>query len=513
MRIRTLFIITLAMSGPAASAVPATWTLTDDRFRQKSVRLESITDGQFNFATADGPFALKSEKFLSLERPIGNVNASGQFALHIAGGDTLFGSPGGVKDGRLTWKTDAFGELRVKLSDCRALVRRDAAAPVDQIDDKRVEDVVGFSNGDAQKGFIADVDAEQIVLDIGDSRIPREIASIHYILFASPARAAAGDESAIRVRLVDGSALTASTVRTRNDGLIMTVRDGDEREVPLDALAALEHLNGPVAWVSVRMPVSIEQTNFVIEHPPSFPTRMNRTVDGKPIRFGKTTYSRGIGVHARSVIVFNVDPAYPWFRTQYAIDPDQPRTDKADVTVRIKADDKILHEVAHFRGGHLSPVVLVDLSGARQLTLEVDFGANAESQDRFNWIESAYLKHKPAADDPPAATSGPATNPAPATTPSSGPATKPTTGPSAIPVLPMRPLPIPIPIPSTAPAPIEPGRPEKPAKAIQPVDPIEPATMPSPIILPEVPSLIDPPTRPEAEPKRRRSTNPSNMGD
>ena len=59
------------------------------------------------------------------------------------------------------------------------------------------------------------------------------------------------------------------------------------------------------------------------------------------------------------------------------------------------------------RAAMLSPAVVLDLAGAKTLTLEVDYGENYDVQDRFNWIEPALLRSKPA---PPASTS-PSTQP------------------------------------------------------------------------------------------------------
>ena len=42
----------------------------------------------------------------------------------------------------------------------------------------------------------------------------------------------------------------------------------------------------------------------------------------------------------------------------------------ADVTVRIKLDGKTVHEQPGFKAGALSPVVVIDLNGAKALTLD-----------------------------------------------------------------------------------------------------------------------------------------------
>jgi hypothetical protein len=150
----------------------------------------------------------------------------------------------------------------------------------------------------------------------------------------------------------------------------------------------------------------------------SWPARMDRAVDGEPIRFGERTFSRGIGVHSYSRITFPIDPAMRAFRTQYAIAGDWPY---ANVTVRIKLDSQVAYEKKDVRGGVLASPVLIDLNGhAQTLTLEVDYGQNYDVQDRFNWIEPALLRVKPEPPPPPA--------PAPAPAP---PTSSPTTIPSA----------------------------------------------------------------------------------
>jgi hypothetical protein len=42
--------------------------------------------------------------------------------------------------------------------------------------------------------------------------------------------------------------------------------------------------------------------------------------------------------------------------------------------------------------GKLHGPVRIDVSGAKQVTLEVDFGRNGDIQDRFDWIEPGLVK-------------------------------------------------------------------------------------------------------------------------
>jgi hypothetical protein len=119
------------------------------------------------------------------------------------------------------------------------------------------------------------------------------------------------------------------------------------------------------------------------------PAKMGQSVDGDPIHIAEKTYPHSIGAHAYSRLVYALDPAYNTFRTEYAIDGNLPY---ANVTIRIKLDDKLAHEQKDVTANTpLKPVVL-DVTGAKQLTLEVDYGRTYDVQDRVNWIEPALLK-------------------------------------------------------------------------------------------------------------------------
>jgi NPCBM/NEW2 domain-containing protein len=115
-------------------------------------------------------------------------------------------------------------------------------------------------------------------------------------------------------------------------------------------------------------------------------------VDGsRELRFGGKSFRRAIGVHAYSRLTWPLDGKYAAFRTQYAVDE---RLSHADMTVRVKLGDKVAYEKQNVRAGTLSPVISVDLGGAKSLTLEVDYGSGTDVQDRLVWLEPALLKKK-----------------------------------------------------------------------------------------------------------------------
>ena len=164
-------------------------------------------------------------------------------------------------------------------------------------------------------------------------------------------------------------------------------------------VVSIEQVNGPVSWLSTRSPVeNIYVPYFGKEQ--LFPARMDADYKGDEIRFRDRRFVRGIGVHAYSRLSWDLEGAgYAAFRARYAIDGDAPL---ADVTVRVKLDEQVAYEQQHVRAGLLSSVVLLDVSKAKRLTLEVDFGDNGSAQDRLNWIEPALLKTMPPPEPVPA---------------------------------------------------------------------------------------------------------------
>ncbi|HYO10063.1 MAG TPA: NPCBM/NEW2 domain-containing protein, partial [Tepidisphaeraceae bacterium] len=293
------------------------------------------------------------------------------------------------------------------------------------------EDVVTLGNGDTVRGIISEIADGNVTVQVGGAPTPVPFDSVQTISFAATGAAAQTVQRAVRVRLADDSVITAPSVRTQGDQLVLALGSaggapgaggaggaggtgggggaGRARQVPLSAVTGIEQLNGPVSWLSSRQPGENVQTPFLET---ARPARMDRTVAGRPIRFGDRAFARGIGVAPYSRLVFPLDAArkagYQSFRTQYAVDG---AGQYADVTVRIKLDDAVVHEKPSVTAGALSPVIVVPLGGsARTLTLEVDFGGNYNVQDRLNWIEPALVKQNPVppSSPPPAAAVPPA---------------------------------------------------------------------------------------------------------
>jgi hypothetical protein len=377
----------LALFSPARAAGP--WTLTTADFRTQSAALDSIDAAGVHVSANAGEKVIPFDQFLDLTRPVAVMTPTGKFLLVLIGDDHISGEPVRIKGNDLIWSNSMLGEIAIPMKRVIALTRPGSAPPPAQ----RKEDVVTLANGDSIRGIVADFADGKVSVqaDAGNSDVP--LTSISQISFSATPGAAA-TLNGFRVRFDDGSTIVAESLKLAGEKVELLLRANSAVSVDVGKIAAIEQSNGPVSWLSARPP----SENIYIPFIGSAQTgaaKMNRNWTGlDPIRFGTQEYGRGIGVHSYSRLSWPLDGSYEALRTLYAIDTKDANT-RADVTVRILLDDKVVYEQAHVRAGTLSPVIIQDLKGAKKLTLEVDYGDNMDTQDRLNWIEPALLKHKP----------------------------------------------------------------------------------------------------------------------
>ena len=405
-----IFAALLGVCLCGAAMADEDWSLTTADFQRQAVAVKSLEEAGLSVTKHGTDRLVPLTQFLMLSRGQGAAASKGT-CLCMVSGDRIGGELMGMKDDKLTWWSGALGEMTISVRDVRAFVPADVSSET-LVDHS--EDVVVLVNRDTAGGIITSIDAQKLVIQPtgGDATsLPR--ASVSAIYFASAGRPAGADAPGYRIGFTDGSVFTVATVRIESGKLIVRLAGKGEvadRTVDMASVRSIEQLNGPVGWLSSRKALSSDQVAFSADQ--AFPARMDRNVKGGPIMFGNRTFDRGIGVHANSKLVYELDGTFKGFRTQYAVDG-AGDVRYANVTVRILVDDKVVSEQGGFKAGVLAPVVSADLEGHKTLTLEVLAGnGNFGTQDRLNWIEPALLREKP--------------TPAPAVPAATSPASKPT---------------------------------------------------------------------------------------
>lgn len=355
--------------------------------REGSVRLSGPSVGAGS--------TLPVEQLVELQREGTPVQAAPESADHLtlwlSDNQKLVGRPRELQGETLVWQTALLGDVPVPLRELVSMTRS-GLTPTSSTGEPPVQDEVRLRNGDIVRGILGATDETTLTVesDTGPTPVPLDaVAEVRFARTAIPP-ASADRQQAFRLMLSDGTSVGVDSVELDAQQARLLL---DEARQPVtvqtDHVVSIQHTNGPVSWLSDRS-ADVRYTPMLSEH---YPPAIGLTVDGIAIRLSGQTYSHSIGMHARTSMTWLLDGSYATFRMQYIV---RPELRLADAVVRVKVDDRTVHETT-VRAGHTSSQIEADVASAKSLTLEVDYGEGGATQDRVEFIQPALLRAASAA--------------------------------------------------------------------------------------------------------------------
>ena len=118
--------------------------------------------------------------------------------------------------------------------------------------------------------------------------------------------------------------------------------------------------------------------------------RVDKSFNGKPLQLAEGQIAKGIAVHSRTVLHYDLGGSFDEFRSKLGFQ--QPEGKPGQVDVRVIGDGKVLFEKADAKGDQPSTDINVKVSGVKELTLEVDFGKNQDVGDRVVWGNARLIR-------------------------------------------------------------------------------------------------------------------------
>jgi hypothetical protein len=373
-------LLFLLVSQAAAGTV---WNLTDSQFHSRSISVDSIDSAGIHY----GSELLSWNDVFEISQPATtSAPANGRLSLIFRGGDKLYGDPASFNGDTLQWNSDSVGKMSFPVESLIGILQR--AYTGADLDETRTDDVIHLANGDTMHGIVNAITSAGVTLQVGDATPTLGWDAISAVLFATPpGNPAHSQKRSFRISLAGEEAIDAADVSLTNGQLTLTLADKSTRQLYAGSVYGIEQLNGPVEWLTFLKPSKNIYRPLFSE---SFPTRFDKTVaDDKPITQRYPAFHHGIGCHSYSKLDYSLEGDWAGFRTQFAIDSDSPL---ADVTVRIYLDDKPVFEEKNVKAGRMHPVVAIPLEGAKTLSLEVDYGENFATEDRFVWLDPALVR-------------------------------------------------------------------------------------------------------------------------
>jgi hypothetical protein len=271
-------------------------------------------------------------------------------------------------------------------------------------------DVLLYRNGDTARGAVTGFvnGGAKFTPDGGTAReVPfKDLAAIGFNPRFARVRKPKGPYA--HLVLTDGTRLDVTELAIKDSSLVAKAVCGPAIEVPLKQLVALDVLQGPAVYLSDLKPKKAESVGFLGG---GWPWSADRTVRGQPLRLlteappdraadpkvptgpveiWETTADKGIGTHPKTVLTYDLAGKYARFEANVGLDAATGKRGRADVRVLLDGKEVDLPGLKALAAGPAVPI-RVDVKGAKELTLVVDFGPTGDVQADVNWGEARLV--------------------------------------------------------------------------------------------------------------------------
>tara|TARA_R110002095_G_scaffold48063_5_gene42791 strand:- start:1411 stop:2610 length:1200 start_codon:yes stop_codon:yes gene_type:complete len=290
------------------------------------------------------------------------------------------------------------GELKIPLETIQAAFFQWPATAQSQtqliqkiVPQDQKSDLFYLKNGDFLEGEFLGFDARMFRFEsrAGETSVPRSgiqffCINPELINFPQP------DQLRYRIRLTDGSRVVVSSLALNRDLITARTLFGAELKCNLKRLVSITPSGGQVVSLSQLKPSAYQFTPYLSQ---KWGWQQNRNVLSGPLVVGGQEFVSGLGMHSAAEMRYQLDGKYAAFQTEVGID--DSTNGAGDVEVTVLVDQRVAFQQS-IRGAEQQAVVVprIDLSGARELILKVDFGKNADIQDHLNWCRPVLILKK-----------------------------------------------------------------------------------------------------------------------
>ena len=244
-------------------------------------------------------------------------------------------------------------------------------------------------------GVVGAINAETIrfLLDGEELTIKREKAfGIIYARKPAPVKLAA------QVELANGDFVSARSVTADEQGWRVESAAGLSFSLNEAAVVRVDFSLGKVVYLSTMEPRSVKYTPGIQGLVPEetdfrWEFRRDRNLDGRPLRLGQKTYSRGLAIHSKTELKYRLGGEFRRFQALLGIDDEITRF--GETTVRILGDREELF--AADISPRQAPIVIdLDVAQVVELEIVVDFGPDkpwrSDIGDRVHLADARLVK-------------------------------------------------------------------------------------------------------------------------
>jgi hypothetical protein len=384
-------LLTISAARAQQAAPPATLVLLDGQ-TVTALSLAVAEDGRLSGEGVPAGLSLDDLRRIDLPGPAATAEKAA-VVVELRGGGRVLGKSATIGDDKCQIEWPHGEKLALPIDVVRAV--RFAPATANPEFDKAVAapaadaDRIFFKvddKFDSIAGLIVSLTAEQLTFQFeGQERtLPRER------LFGIAVAQAQAEDDPTRclVSLRDGSRLAGSLTSLSGGKATLELPGGGMVAFPWPAAAKVEIRSDRVAYLSDLKPVGVEESAVVTL---TRPWQRDKNVLGKPLVLGAKTFDKGIGVHARSSLVFAADKKYDTLAAVIGIDA--AAGGKGDCVFTVLGDGQPVF-TKRVKGNDPPQDIQVEIGRFDQVTLLVDPGADLDLADHANWCDVRFIRAK-----------------------------------------------------------------------------------------------------------------------
>jgi hypothetical protein len=319
--------------------------------------------------------------------------SQGPFRFELSDGSRFLGSVVGASEQDFIVEFGADRTCRLGLAAIVSIVAREPSAAAGRVladiaaDAQRTTDQAVVSKGEeaaVMRGAVRRITAEHVAFEFNSRALAVPWSRLAGLYFAPPAPRGAS----CRVRMIGGDVF-AGRVRSGSESSI-TLQSSffDNLELPWSGIARIECRSERMIYLSELAPAAYEFEPFFEKR---WPYAVDATLTGRPIVLRGRTFPRGVCMHSRSKLTYRIGGAFDQLVFVAGIVDEMEN--RGDVTLRvIGGDGGVLWQRDNVRGGQPPIAATVDVRGAQDVTLEVDYGEGLDLSDQAVWAAARLIR-------------------------------------------------------------------------------------------------------------------------
>jgi hypothetical protein len=320
--------------------------------------------------------------------------------LYLTGDEKLFGKLEGIGQETLKLTTPWQDHLEVPLTrvvgvHIGTLERKESAESfAKRLKSRGSEDLLlaQTKNGEviAIPGILEGVDADKLRFRYQDRTRTMALKQVEGLVLASRPEPPRPDELHPVFTLPFGVVVSGKWQDL--DTSIWKVESawGQGMNLPATEIQGVRFAGGKMSYLSDLTPSKVEETPF-FSHRLSW--RRDVNLLGEPLRMKGQTFARGVAVHSRCALTYDLNGRYSTFEALVGFDDDAKGLGRVDC--RVFADGKELYSNPDLQASSAPVPLKLPITGADQLRLLVDFGRGQDTGDRVIWANARLYRPTP----------------------------------------------------------------------------------------------------------------------